>query len=189
VNHLEAADIDLLCEAFADVVDAKSSFTFRHSLGVTDAANLIAGKLGLKPERAKLVQRAALLHDLGKLRVPNSILDKPGRLDEDEWRVVREHPRLTREILSRIRSFDELAAIAGAHHERLDGSGYPDGLNAASLPLEARIIAVADVYGALAEDRPYRQKMSVDEVIAIMAREVPGKLDADCFEALASSLS
>jgi putative nucleotidyltransferase with HDIG domain len=189
VNHLEAADIDLLCEAFADVVDAKSSFTFRHSLGVTDAANLIAGKLGLKPERAKLVQRAALLHDLGKLRVPNSILDKPGRLDEDEWRVVREHPRLTREILSRIRSFDELAAIAGAHHERLDGSGYPDGLNAASLPLEARIIAVADVYGALAEDRPYRQKISVDEVIAIMAREVPGKLDADCFEALASSLS
>jgi putative nucleotidyltransferase with HDIG domain len=189
MNHLEAADIDLLCEAFADVVDAKSSFTFRHSLGVTDAAKLIAGKLGLKPERARLVQRAALLHDLGKLRVPNSILDKPGRLDQDEWRVVREHPRLTREILSRIRSFDELAAIAGAHHERLDGSGYPDGLNGASLPLEARIIAVADVYGALAEERPYRQKMSVDEVIALMAREVPYKLDADCFEALVSSLS
>jgi putative nucleotidyltransferase with HDIG domain len=188
VNHLEAADIDLLCEAFADVVDAKSSFTFRHSLGVTDAANLIAGKLGLKPERARLVQRAALLHDLGKLRVPNSILDKPGRLDEDEWRVVREHPRLTREILSRIRSFDELAAIAGAHHERLDGSGYPDGLNAASLPLEARIIAVADVYGALAEDRPYRRKMSADEVLELMAREVPYKLDPDCFEALRNSL-
>jgi putative nucleotidyltransferase with HDIG domain len=188
LNRLEAADIDLLCEAFADVVDAKSSFTFRHSLGVTDAARLIAGRLGLKPERALLVQRAALLHDLGKLRVPNSILDKPGRLDEDEWRVVREHPRLTREILSRIRSFDELAAIAGAHHERLDGSGYPDGLNAAGLPLEARIIAVADVYGALAEDRPYRTRMSSDEVLAVMRREVPRRLDPDCFEALANSL-
>ncbi len=188
VNKLEAGDIDLICEAFSDVVDAKSSFTFRHSVGVTQAAVMIAKKMGLNQERTRLVRRAALLHDLGKLRVPNSILDKPGRLDPEEWRVVQEHPRLTREILSRIGPFDELAVIAGAHHERLDGSGYPDHFKACSLTREARIIAVADVYGALAEDRPYRPSLALEKVIEIMYREVPRKLDPDCFEALIDSI-
>jgi putative nucleotidyltransferase with HDIG domain len=171
------------------VVDAKSSFTFRHSVGVTNAAVAIASKLGLSQERAKLVQRAALLHDLGKLRVPNSILDKPGKLDEQEWNVVQEHPRLTREILMRIGPFRELAAIAGAHHEKLDGTGYPDRLKAEDLPIEARIIAVADVYGALAEDRPYRAGLGREKIIEIMSREVPHKLDPDCLDALMNSLS
>jgi HD-GYP domain-containing protein (c-di-GMP phosphodiesterase class II) len=82
------------------------------------------------------VHRAALLHHIGKLRVPNSILDKPGKLEAEEWRVVQEHPRLTRDILARIGSFHELAAIAGAHHEKLDGTGYPDRLDASQLPIE-----------------------------------------------------
>src|SRR5208337_3389450 len=127
-GKLKAGDIDLICEAFSDVVDAKSSFTFRHSLGVTQTAIEMARVLGLTKERTRLVHRAALLHDLGKLRVPNSILDKPGELNFEEWQVVREHPKLTREILSRIGPFAELADIAGAHHEKLDGSGYPNGL-------------------------------------------------------------
>jgi len=184
VHQLEAADIDLICEAFADVVDAKSSFTFRHSLGVKGAAVSIAGQLGLSEERIRLVHRAALLHDIGKLRVPNSILDKPGKLDGPEWQVVQEHPRLTREILSRIDTFRELAAIAGAHHERLDGTGYPDRLGAQQLPLEARVIAVADVYGAITEDRPYRPGMSHEQAMEIMFREIPYKLDPNCCEAL-----
>ena len=187
-NQLEAADIDLICEAFADVVDAKSSFTYRHSMGVTDAAVDIARQMGLNPERVRLVHRAALLHDLGKLRVPNSVLDKQGKLDANEWRIVQEHPRLTREILSRIGQFDELALIAGAHHEKLDGSGYPDRLPGTSLPLEARIIAVADVYGALTEDRPYRAGLPLEQVIAIMSKDIPHKLDPDCFEALMRSI-
>ena len=186
---LAAADVDLICAAFADVVDAKSSFTFRHSLGVTDAALQIARRLGLNDERTQFVNRAALLHDLGKLRVPNSILDKPGKLDPEEWRIVQEHPGLTREILSRIRQFDGLAEIAGAHHEKLDGTGYPDRRVASELPLEARIIAVADVFGALIEDRPYRPGMPIEKVIEIMSREIPHKLDAECFEALLSSIS
>jgi len=187
-HRLEAADIDLICEAFADVVDAKSSFTYRHSMGVTHAAVAIACQLNLNPDRARLVHRAALLHDLGKLSVPNSILDKQGKLDAEEWRIVQGHPRLTREILSRIRQFDRLALIAGAHHEKLDGSGYPDHLIGSSLPLEARIIAVADVYGALTEDRPYRAGLPLDQVVEIMSKDVPGKLDADCYEALLRSL-
>jgi len=189
IDMLEEADIDLICEAFADVVDAKSTFTYRHSLGVTTAAVSIALALGLNEERTQLVNRAALLHDIGKLRVPNSILDKPGKLDAEEWRVVQEHPRLTREILSRIGQFGELAEIAGAHHEKLDGTGYPDKLTADRLPLEARIIAVADVYGALTENRPYRPGLALEQVVEIMSRDIPHKLDADCFEALISAVS
>jgi putative nucleotidyltransferase with HDIG domain len=189
IDVLTTDDIDSICEAFAEVVDAKSSFTFRHSVGVTEAAIRIANVLELNPRDQKTVHRAALLHDLGKLRVPNSILDKAGKLDSAEWHIIQEHPRLTREILSRIAPFRELAEIAGAHHEKLDGSGYPFGIDKESLRLEARIIAVADVYGALTEDRPYRSGLPIEQAIAIMARDVPHKLDADCFEALRIAVS
>ncbi|MGH9639235.1 MAG: HD-GYP domain-containing protein [Bryobacteraceae bacterium] len=185
-GSIGAAHIDLICEAFAEVVDAKSHFTFRHSIGVTDAATIIGRAMGLDQERAQLVRRAALLHDLGKLRVPNSILDKPGKLDDAQWSVMREHPGLTRAILGRVKQFRELADVAGAHHEKLDGTGYPNRLSASDLSLEARMIAVADVYGALTEDRPYRVGFSTREALKIMERDVPAKLDADCFEALAS---
>jgi putative nucleotidyltransferase with HDIG domain len=181
-----AADIDLICEAFAEVVDAKSHFTFRHSVGVTDVASAVGTVMGLKAERSQLLHRAALLHDLGKLRVPNSILDKPGKLDGAEWSVMKEHPALTSAILRRVKQFHELAFIAGAHHEKLDGSGYPDRLCAEDLPLEARILAVADMYGALIEDRPYRKGFSIDEAMSIMQREAQGKLDAECLAALSS---
>lgn len=187
--RLSAEDIDRICAGFAGAVDAKSHFTFRHSMGVTEAATRIARQLGLNGQRQKFIERAALLHDLGKLRVPNSILDKPGRLDEWEWKIVEEHPGLTREILARIRSFGEMAQIAGAHHEKLDGSGYPDHLTAEQLPLEARLLTVADIYGALTEDRPYRQGLCAEQALEIMAREVPKKLDADCYEALAAAVS
>ncbi len=120
--------IDYIAEAFAYVVDAKSHFTYCHSLGVRDAAMHIARQMGITGERARLVRRAALLHDLGKLRVPNTILDKPAKLDVIEWQIVREHPGLSSEILGRIKPFRELARIVGEHHERLDGTGYPAGL-------------------------------------------------------------
>jgi putative nucleotidyltransferase with HDIG domain len=188
MDKLENGDFDLVCEAFADVVDAKSTFTYRHSIGVTEAASRIAGTMGLSKERRQLVHRAALLHDLGKLRVPNSILDKPGKLDTEEWRIMKEHPRLTREILLHMAPFQELATIAGAHHEKLDGTGYPDGLRGDKLCLEARILAVADIYGALTEDRPYRKGMSPEQALTIMAEDVPFKLDVDCYHALCASI-
>jgi putative nucleotidyltransferase with HDIG domain len=185
-NRLSASHIDLICEAFAEVVDAKSHFTFRHSMGVTEVARKIGNAMGLKPERMRLLNRAALLHDLGKLRVPNSILDKRGKLDDAEWSTMRQHPGLTRAILIRVKEFQELAEVAGAHHEKLDGTGYPDRLTAGRLSLEARILGAADIYGALTEDRPYRSGFSPAEALKIMERDVPGKLDADCFAALSS---
>ncbi|MGA9671302.1 MAG: HD domain-containing phosphohydrolase [Terracidiphilus sp.] len=181
------SDIDLICEAFAEVVDAKSHYTFSHSVGVTDVAAALGVTMGLKPERRQLLNRAALLHDLGKLRVPNSILDKPGKLDSEEWDIMREHATLTGSILSRVKQFRELAFVAGAHHERLDGSGYPNRLRADDLPLEARILAVADVYAAITENRPYRAGSSPEQAMEIMKREARSRLDADCVDALAKT--
>jgi HD-GYP domain-containing protein (c-di-GMP phosphodiesterase class II) len=181
--------IDTICEAFAEVVDAKSHFTFSHSIGVTDVATTIGAAMGLNQERRQLLHRAALLHDLGKLRVPNSILDKPGALDPEEWAIMREHPALTTAILGRVQQFRDLACIAGSHHEKLDGSGYPNGLRGEALPLETRILTVADMYGAITEDRPYRKGFSPEQAVDILKREAPGKLDPDCLEALCATVS
>jgi len=184
--RLSASHIDSICEAFAEVVDAKSHYTFSHCVGVTSVASAIGTQMGLNPERRRMLHRAALLHDLGKLRVPNSILDKPGKLDGAEWSIMQEHPALTIAILRRVKQFTELAYVAGAHHEKLDGSGYPNGLRAEELSLEARILAAADMYGALTEDRPYRGGYSHTQAMDILHGQGPGKLDANCLDALHS---
>jgi len=186
MRMIAADQVDRVCEAFADVVDAKSSYTYRHSLGVTEVADGIASQLGLSELRRQLIHRAALLHDLGKLRVPNSILDKPGKLDDAEWLVMRKHPALSQQILERIASFGPIARIAGRHHEKLDGSGYPLRLKGEDLSLEDRVVGLADFYGALSEDRPYRKGMPAEVIFAILRKEVPVKFDAQCFEALSA---
>ncbi|WP_433965812.1 HD-GYP domain-containing protein [Tunturiibacter gelidiferens] len=145
--------------------------------------------MGLAADRAQLVRRAALLHDIGKLGVANAILDKKSQLSPEEWKAVYEHPRITRRILERIAPFHEMAVIAGEHHEKLDGSGYPDHLKGSDLSIESRIVAVADVYAALSEDRPYRAGIELDETLSIMSKLIPVQLDADCFEALVSVVS
>ncbi len=182
-------EIDRLCEGFAEVIDAKSPFTYRHSLAVAELAEHIASTLGLSDERRQLVRRAALLHDLGKLSVPNTILDKSGRLSDRERRCVEQHPRLTRQILARISRFKQIAFIAGAHHEKLDGSGYPDQLTAAQIPLEARILAVADMYRALTEQRPYRPGFSHTQVMHLLRSDTPAKLDPVVIAALETHLA
>jgi HD-GYP domain-containing protein (c-di-GMP phosphodiesterase class II) len=138
----------------------------------------------LNEEHRRRIHRAALLHDLGKLSVSNSILDKPGKLDEEEWKRVQDHPKLSQQILERIPSFGDIARIAGRHHEKLDGSGYPDHLTSKQLSLDDRIVAVADIYGALSEDRPYRAGLDPEEILAILRKESPSKLDPDVLEAL-----
>jgi HD-GYP domain-containing protein (c-di-GMP phosphodiesterase class II) len=142
--------------------------------------------LALPEDQVTLVRRAALLHDIGKLSVPNNILDKPGKLTAAEWETVRLHPYYTQRILERIRGFHDLAFLASAHHERLDGSGYFRNLSAEQLSAGARAIAVADVYDALSSKRPYRSALSKAEVFKIMAADVPHALDGDCFAALKS---
>ena len=184
LSQITGDRLDRICETFADVVDAKSPFTFRHSLGVTEVAGALAHQLGLGLAQYRTVRRAALLHDLGKLSVPNSILDKPGELTEADWDVVRRHPGLSGSILRRVPALRGLAALTEEHHERLDGSGYPRRLTVRDLSLESRIIALADNYAAMVEERPYRTPLDPQHVLELLARGVGIKLDRDCFAAL-----
>lgn len=176
--------IDSICEAFAEVIDAKSPYTFRHSMGVAEISVKIARGLELAKETIVMIRRAALLHDLGKLGVSNSILDKPGKLTDEEFKAVKLHPYYTVKVIERIAGFQELAFIAGAHHEKLDGTGYFAGLTGEQLPLPARVIAVADVYQALTEDRPYRAGLGHERAVGMIGEDCPTKLDSDCLSVL-----
>lgn len=196
VNQLEPREdfltadegaLDNICLAFADVIDAKSPFTYRHSTGVASAAVAIARSLDLSAPEVSTIRRAALLHDIGKLSVPNTILDKPDKLTNDEWTVVRRHPYYSHEVLRRIPGFSGIAEMAASHHEKLDGSGYFRNMGAEQLSLPARILVVADIYDALAAKRPYRDELPLETVLSIIAKDVPRALDASCFQALKES--
>ena len=128
--------------------------------------------------------RATRLHDIGKLGISNRILDRPGRLSDAEYAKVKEHPLVTARILERVPGFSELSPVASAHHERLDGSGYPRGWSAAELTMPMRVLAVADVYEALTAERPYRPPYAAERALEIMRIEVPSRLDGDAFAAL-----
>ena len=180
--------LDDVAHAFAAVVDAKTPFTGGHSSRVAELTHLIAGELGFDEARRRRLRRCALLHDIGKLGVSNTVLDKPGRLTAVEWEAIRRHPVASEAILSRIAVFADAARIGGAHHERLDGKGYPRGIKAESIDLETRIVTVADVFDAMTADRPYRKAMSVAEALAIIDSELELAFDTRCVEALKRAL-
>ncbi len=189
-QHSSSVDEDYLDDiatAFAQVIDSKSPFTSGHSERVTLFTDMIAEEIGFDLQQRRWLKRAALLHDIGKLGVSNSILDKPGKLDADEWVAMQLHAAHTETILSRIAAFGDLAAIAGAHHERLDGKGYPHGLRADQIALETRIITTADIFDALTAERPYRAAMPASKALAIMSEMVGTALDDRCFDGLCRS--
>jgi putative nucleotidyltransferase with HDIG domain len=181
--------MDEIASAFADVVDAKSPFTAGHSERVTLYTDMIAEELGLAAPHRRWLRRAALLHDIGKLAVSNMILDKPGKLDEDEWLAIRDHPLHSERILQRVGAFADIAPIAGAHHEKLNGKGYPYGLERDEICLEARILTVADVFDALSADRPYRRAMDIAEAVALMEKDSGTAFDPLCLDGLKSGLA
>ncbi|MEA1834442.1 HD-GYP domain-containing protein [Methylobacterium durans] len=176
--------LDDIARAFAQVIDTKSPFTSGHSERVAVYADLIAAELGYSPARRRWLRRAALLHDIGKLGVSNSILDKNGKLDEQEWRDMRNHASLSEGILARVSAFCDMARIGGGHHERLDGKGYPRGLEGEEIEPETRIVSVADVFDALTADRPYRTAMPTERALEIMRADVGTAFDPACFAAL-----
>ena len=178
--------LDDIAAAFGQVVDAKSPFTSGHSSRVARYADALGEQLQIPTARRRWLVRGALLHDVGKLGVSNSILDKPGKLDENEWVSMRAHTVHSETILSRIAAFDDMARVAAAHHERLDGKGYPRGLRAEQISRETRIITIADIYDALTADRPYRAAMPVAKALEIIGSEVGTAVDADVFAALQS---
>ncbi|MDD2933599.1 MAG: HD domain-containing protein [Methylotenera sp.] len=183
-GHEVALDEDYfddIAEAFGKVVDAKSPYTAGHSARVGLYTSLLGESMEIPESRRRWLKRGALLHDVGKLGVSNSILDKPGKLDEIEWLAVQRHAAFTEAILGRISNFDELARVSAAHHERLDGGGYPRGLKATDIAIETRIITTADIFDAITAERPYRGAVPVDKTLAIMADTVGTAIDANCF--------
>jgi putative nucleotidyltransferase with HDIG domain len=187
---IDATDerLDQIATAFAWVIDAKSSFTFEHSDRVSQLALGMSRVLGLSPAEQTRLRRAAQLHDIGKLAVPNAILDKPGRLTDAEWVIVKQHPEHTLNVLQRVPIFRELAEDAANHHERIDGRGYFRGLSGDQLSKTARVLAVADVADALMSARPYRAAMPVDQVMEIIVKGRGSEFCPDCVDALAASL-
>jgi putative nucleotidyltransferase with HDIG domain len=184
VRQVDEAGLDGVADVFADIIDAKTPFTYQHSARVAGYARDIADELGMDPAARRQFYRAGLLHDIGKLGVSNRILEKPGPLTPDEWKAVRQHPVHTWEILDQTDAFREFAWTAALHHERLDGSGYPWRLDGPRLDLAARILAVADAYEAMTSWRPYCAPLPPDTALFLLEREGGARLDADAVAAL-----
>jgi putative nucleotidyltransferase with HDIG domain len=193
VSRLEPADrvvtvtperLDLTALAFARIIDAKSPFTYRHSEGVANAAVAMAEYMGFPGSAVCDQRRAGLLHDIGKLSVSNRILDKPAPLTDEEFTQIKKHPKLTYEILVRVPPFRGIAEAAANHHEKLDGTGYHRGITGESLNLPSRILAVADIFDALSQNRPYRSAMPLDQVLGLLKKESGKKLCSRCVVAL-----
>jgi putative nucleotidyltransferase with HDIG domain len=184
VVDVDDEGLDTVCRAFADIIDAKSPFTYRHSTRVADVSREVARHCGFDAAEQRRIYRAGLLHDIGKLGVSNRILDKNGPMTPDERRTMEAHPRYTLEILSRVTAFRKFAITAAMHHEKLDGSGYPYGVTGSALDLQARILVVSDIYDALTSDRPYRKGMNESAASAILDRERGTKLCPVALDAL-----
>jgi HD-GYP domain-containing protein (c-di-GMP phosphodiesterase class II) len=144
----------------ANALEAKDVYTRGHSERVGATSRRLAVAIGLPPSEVEVVARAGLLHDIGKIGIPEAVLRKPGALTDDEWALMRRHPEIGAQIVAPFEFFTSGAVVLRHHHERMDGSGYPDGLRGDAIPLGARVVAVADVYDALTSDRPYRRAMS-----------------------------
>ena len=181
--------LDDIAAAFARVIDAKSPFTSGHSDRVALFTDMIAEEMGYDLPRRRWIKRAALLHDIGKLGVSNSILDKNGKLDGPEWEAMRNHAAYSEHILEKIGAFSDLARVAGAHHERLDGKGYPRGIAGDAICMDTRIISTADVFDALTADRPYRPAMPISRALAILHEGAGTSHDPACIAALERAIS
>jgi HD-GYP domain-containing protein (c-di-GMP phosphodiesterase class II) len=177
-----------LAKIFNQIIDFRSRFTTTHSTGVAVCGEALAQTMGLKEKTTKKIRIAGHLHDLGKLAVPKKILEKPGKLTTDEFNIIKSHAYYTNTILKGLEGLEEITIWASYHHERLDGKGYPFHIKEERIPLPARIIAVADVFTALTEDRPYRSGMPSQKVLAILRDMTDkGALDLNCVTALADN--
>lgn len=157
-----------LCELFAQIIDAKSHFTKNHSTGVAELAGRLAPLFGIEGEEKKELMIAGYLHDLGKLSVPLSLLEKPGPLTSEEFGVMRCHAEVTGKLLGMVSGLGMIPRWCEEHHEKVNGSGYPKGLCPPGLAFESQIIAACDIFQALTEDRPYRDGMTPESALGIM---------------------
>jgi HD-GYP domain-containing protein (c-di-GMP phosphodiesterase class II) len=175
---LDLGQLHAFALIIAHIVDAKSPFTAEHSLGVARLSRFLGELAGLPAERNDKLEIAGLLHDIGKLQIPDEILEKPGKLDEYERTVMKSHSFMTWQILSPITGIEEIIQWAAFHHESINGVGYPFHIHGEALSVEARIVRVADVYQAMAQRRPYRDSTPPAEIIALL-REMAAREEVD----------
>ena len=185
-DELENAETVLFSLALS--IEAKDRYTEGHCERLSKYSVAMAERLGLPDELRVALRRAGVVHDIGKISVPEHILTKPGPLNEDEWKMMKQHPVTGERICAPLKSFRHVLPVIRHHHEKLDGSGYPDGLSGEQIPLTARILQIADVYDALTSERPYRTAIQPHEALGIVRDEVrrgwwDGSL-VDEFEAL-----
>jgi putative nucleotidyltransferase with HDIG domain len=174
--------------SLSNALEAKDAVTSEHTEEVVRLAVALAAELGLELEAVRTVELGAVLHDIGKVRVPEAILNKPGPLDEAEWAVMRTHPEVGEQIVRPIQSLQAILPIVRHHHERWDGTGYPDGLAGRAIPVGARIVAVCDAYRAMTEDRPYREALGPDEARRELEQGAGTQFDPDCVAAFLRAL-
>ena len=165
---MELGQLITISEFVRNLIDFRSKFTVTHSAGVSASASMIATLFGLTELESELMKVAGNLHDLGKVAIPNSILEKNSKLTDEEFAVMRQHTYVTYMVLSSIGGIQQITEWAAFHHERLDGSGYPFHLTSKKLGIGSRIVSVADIFTALAEDRPYRQGMNKNHSMSIL---------------------
>lgn len=167
-NELSYSEIRKITKTFSKMIDAQSEFTQRHSSGLSEKLEIMAQFYHMDPELTLKLSIATDLHDLGKLVISSAILDKPGKLTDVEFEEIKKHPMITRLCLQEISDFDDITRWASNHHEKLDGSGYPEGLTACDLDFNSRLIACLDIYQALREKRPYRTEMDHQGAMVIL---------------------
>jgi putative nucleotidyltransferase with HDIG domain len=172
----------------ANALEAKDVYTRGHSERVGASSRELALRIGMSTAEADIVARAGLLHDIGKIGIPEGLLRKPGPLSPEEWSVMRRHPVIGARIVAPFEFFTTGALVIRHHHERFDGSGYPDGLRGSGIPLGARIVAVADVYDALTSDRPYRRAMPLDAALAELRAQAGRGLDGELVQVFVESM-
>ncbi|BBE50976.1 3'3'-cGAMP-specific phosphodiesterase 1 [Ferriphaselus amnicola] len=189
-REMDFEELRSIVSIFSYIVDAKSSFTKDHSDGVARLARYLGEQFHLSELSCDMLELAGLLHDIGKLRQPDELLDKPGKLTSEEYSSIQRHSFDTYVILKSIKGLEKITQWAAQHHERADGSGYPYHLQNGSLSLEARIVAVADVFQALAQKRPYRDSLQTSQIIHIINEMVvDGKLDREVVMCVDKNLS
>lgn len=169
-DELERAESVVL--ALARGIEGKDPYTEGHCERLSDYSLRLGERIGLAPEQITALRRAGIVHDVGKVAVPDAILLKPGPLTPEEWTIMRQHPQVGERICAPLRSFRLVLPIIRHHHERLNGSGYPDGLAGEQIPLTARVLQIVDVYDALTTERPYKRPLPPEEATATMEQEV-----------------
>jgi putative nucleotidyltransferase with HDIG domain len=176
-------------ESLAKSLEARDTYTQGHSQRVCDVSIYIGEELGLSAEALEELRVGTILHDIGKIGVPDQVLNKPGRLTDEEFEVMKSHPVIGYEICKPLMLSDGVLMIIRNHHEKLDGSGYPDGLKGGELPLSLRIVCVADAFDAMSSSRPYRTTMEMSKVLGELARGAGTQFDSVVVEALKNILS